>query len=402
MAGAYFGGTISYELEKAEEVLAALNLLVAQDARIVLGKARESKGRATLPFGFKECGGLSMLSDGGLRVADFKKVLEGCDLTCVPLEPSVANAQHLALAKEIEAIDEAVPFSLADVSALAAAAGAGAAHAADAAGHAGLAADPFEGFVGLDAQIGVFRDIACALSAYGNGVLESRNIVLTGEPGTGKSSVAKAFAQFAKREGVVSGPFRQVSAENLIAKYAGQTPSLVKDQWARARGGIFFLDEAYRLSSDSGGYGLEAIHALNELMERDRDTLVICAGYRREMAAFLEANPGLAHRFAFYVDFPGYDEEVLASIFRGFAEAKGFKVSEGALSELPFMFASLKKGERFANARSARKLFDKSVIEQACRFGGGWEISAEALRAAFARESASLASEKSSPVGFCS
>ena len=388
MATDYFGGTISFSVDRYEQVLSALNLLVSRDAKIVVGMSSEKGGVATLPFGIKDERGLALpFMNGSAAVDELKEVFEGCDLKCVPLKPSVANAKHLELAKELEGVGEMLPFSMADITprVVAQAGFEGAALAVDAMGKEGSAAeDPFASFVGLDGQIRVFREMAATVKAYGRASLESLNVVLTGDPGTGKSSVAQAFARYAKQEGLVNGPFRQVSAENLIAKYAGQTPSLVKDQWLRAKGGIFLLDEAYRLSQDSGGFGREALNTLNELMERDRDTLVICAGYRKEMDGFMEANPGLAHRFAFYVDFPNYDDEVLERIFLGFARKKGFEVGATVRETLPEAFRRLRADVHFANGRSVRKLFDKCVIKQACYCGGGRTLCYEALELALA------------------
>ena len=195
----------------------------------------------------------------------------------------------------------------------------------------------------------------------------------------------------------MTGPFRQMSAENLIAKYAGQTPSLVRDQWNKTRGGVFLLDEAYRLSQDTGGYGREAINTLNELMERDRDTLVICAGYRKEMDAFMEENPGLTHRFSFYVDFPRYDEQTLSLIFEEMAQKKGFAVEDAVHRELPGTFRRLQNDPHFANGRSARKLLDKCIIKQACYCNGGRTLTEEAFRLAQAED---CPAARSNPIGF--
>ena len=396
MAADYFGGTISFATDRYGQVLSALNLLVSRDAKIIVGTSSEKGGIATLPFGLKnsKVGMLSLLGDGeGASLDELKQVFEGCDVKFQPLKPSVANVKHLELACELESREGAEPFCLADI---APSRTAGTARGAKAQGEG----DPFAGFIGLDGQIRTFREIAATVKAYGRHSLECLNVVLTGDPGTGKSSLAQAFARFAKTEGLVGGPFHQASAENLIAKYAGQTPSLVREQWARARGGIFLLDEAYRLSQDTGGYGREALSTLNELMERDRDTLVICAGYRKEMTQFMDANPGLAHRFAFYVDFPSYDDEALREIFLRFAVSKGFEVEAAASEALPEAFRLLRRDEHFANGRSARKLFDKCVIKQACYCGGGWTIRAEALEAALAEELAGSTETATRPIGF--
>lgn len=380
----YFGGTISFEETRAQEVVSALNLLVSRKAKLVVGRSTVEGGIATLPFGLKETSSSGLISaiEEGVTVDDLKRVLNGCDIKCYPLKPSVSNSKHLELAKELEALVEAEPFSIADIAAP------HAEHRNDAHSpkHADFAEepDPFSGLIGLNDQIRTFRELATTVQEYGREALESLNVILTGDPGVGKSSVAQAFARYAQSEGLVTGPFRQISAESLIARYAGQTPSLVKAQWTRARGGIFLLDEAYRLSQDTGGYGREALNTLNELMERDRDTLVICAGYRKEMAEFLNQNPGLAQRFAFHIDFPSYDDYALEQIFLNFATAKGFDFTEKAADMLPEAMSLIKRDPHFANGRSVRNLFDKCVIKQACYCNGGKTISKKALSLALA------------------
>ena len=385
----YFGGTIAFKPECSEQVLSALNLVIARNAKLVVGRSNLEDGMAVLPFGLKEesGSGLRLLEDAGLSINEFKDMMDGCDLKCFALKPSVSNSGHLKLVNELESLQNAMPLSMADISPKKNGGSSG----------TGSKDDPFSGFVGLDEQIRVFRDLADTVREYGRDALEGLNVVLTGDPGTGKSSVAQAFASYARKEGLVAGPFRQVSAENLIAKYAGQTPSLVRDQWNKARGGVFLLDEAYRLSQDTGGYGREAINTLNELMERDRDTLVICAGYRKEMEAFMEENPGLTHRFSFYVDFPRYDEQTLSLIFEELAQKKGFTIEESIRHELPSAFRRLQDDPHFANGRSARKLLDKCIIKQACYGGGGRTISDEAFHLALAED---CPVTRSKPIGF--
>lgn len=387
--GGYFGGTISFDEARMDEVLSALNLLVSRDAKIIAGHATVRGGQATLPFGLKDSGAAASLAGllgSGTSVDELKGVFEGCEIKCHPLKPSVANRKHLELAKELESLTDVLPFSMADIApkpALAAGPGKTGEGERNAAAQ-DAKADPFAGLIGLDDQVRSFRELATAVATYGRSALESMNVVLTGDPGVGKSSVAQAFAAYAKREGLVAGPFHQVSAENLIARYAGQTPSLVREQWSRARGGIFLLDEAYRLSQDSGGYGREALNTLNEFMERDRDTLVICAGYRKEMADFMDHNPGLAQRFAFHIDFPSYDDETLGQIFAGFARRKGFELDRELVEALPQAMRALKRDPHFANGRSARNLFDRCIIKQACYCGGGMTVGKEALDLALA------------------
>lgn len=389
----YFGGTISFDEKHMNEVVSALNLLVSRNAKIIVGRTNVKGGKATLPFGLKiGSSGLFAIDEGNVSVNDLKLVFEGCEVVCQPLKPSTANRKHLELAKELEALTDVMPFSLADIAAIPDTA----ADQAD----ASRKADPFAGLIGLDAQVLTFRELATTVSEYGRGALESLNVILTGDPGVGKSSVAQAFATFAKQNGLVSGPFHQASAENLIARYAGQTPSLVKEQWNRARGGIFLLDEAYRLSQDTSGYGREALNTLNELMERDRDTLVICAGYRKEMAEFVDQNPGLAQRFAFRIDFPSYDDDTLIEIFQGFARNKGFDVADEARELLPEAMRTLKRDAHFANGRSVRNLFDRCVIKQACYCGGGKTVTKQALDLAIEGFAGGSPAANNKPIGF--
>lgn len=401
----YFGGTISFEESRMEEVVRALNLLGRRKAKIIVGHSTVKSGMATLPFGLKEqSSGLLSLEGEGISVDELRTIFEGCDLKCYPLKPSVSNGKHLELAQELEDLNEMPSFSLADIapkhgtpdSASPCALSPSTANNSNCKGHAGAGeedTDPFAGLIGLDEQVGIFKSIATAVKEYGRDSLASLNMVLTGEPGVGKSSAAQAFARYAKREGLVKGSLRQMSAENLIARYAGQTPSLVKEQWQRARGGIFLLDEAYRLSQDSGGYGQEALNTLNELMERDKETLVICAGYRKEMANFLDRNPGLTQRFAFHVDFPSYSDETLAKIFVELARTRSFAIEAAAEQALPEAVRTLKREPHFANGRSMRNLVDRCIIKQACCCKGGRTITEQALRLALAesRESSPAA-----------
>ena len=389
MAEKFYSGYIGVDEGEMQQVIGVMNLFMSsRGLKVAVKAALVEDGRARIPFGVKVPADHIPAFDADgkpavpLAMRELERALSGCEVKYSALRPCAENARHLAIAREVEMCDVGQRLELADVKPARAAEG-----------------DPFAGFIGLEAQAGVFREIAHAISAYGRSSIENLNVVLMGDPGTGKTATARAFAAYARQIGAADGPFRQVSAENLIAGYVGQTAPRVRGQWEKARGGVLFIDEAYRLSESAGGYGQEAIDTLNELMERDRETIVVCAGYRMKMAGFIGANPGLAHRFGFSIDFPGYDDAQLTEIYLLFARDKDFSVAPQAAAELPATFARLRKDPHFAHARSARSLFDKSVIKQAAQPGTAREITLPALREALDAE---LTIEQTfrKPVGF--
>ncbi|MFD0853216.1 AAA family ATPase, partial [Actinomadura adrarensis] len=161
----------------------------------------------------------------------------------------------------------------------------------------------------------------------------TRHMVFTGNPGTGKTMVARLLGRIYKKLGVLSsGHVVEASRAHLVGEYIGQTAPRTRRLVERAIGGVLFIDEAYTLtqSPHKSDYGHEAIAELVKLMEDHRDDLVvIVAGYQREMAEFLAANPGLDSRFPKQLHFPDYTDDELVTIFERLAEADGFRLEPG-------------------------------------------------------------------------
>ncbi len=160
----------------------------------------------------------------------------------------------------------------------------------------------------------------------------SLHIVFTGNPGTGKTTIARIIGRLYGSIGLVSkGHLVEVSRADLVAGYVGQTALKVQAAVERAVGGVLFIDEAYSLSMEGAGeFGAEAIAELVKLMEDHRDDLaVIVAGYPEEMKRFIDSNPGLRSRFTHYIDFPDYTPAELVEVFQGFAAAAKVALGRG-------------------------------------------------------------------------
>lgn len=199
----------------------------------------------------------------------------------------------------------------------------------------------------------------------------SRHMIFTGQPGTAKTTVARLTAAIYAHLGLLTtGHLVEVTRTDLIGQYVGQTAPLVTDAISRALGGVLFIDEAYSLTaSDSPrDYGQEAIATLIKLMEdHRRDLVVIAAGYDNHMRQFLDANPGLASRFAKTIDFPGYTDDELAEIFALMATTAGFSLADGVLPRLGELLAATPRGPGFGNSRHVRNLLDQAIAAQALR-----------------------------------
>ncbi|MFI0410131.1 AAA family ATPase [Actinomadura sp. 3N508] len=199
----------------------------------------------------------------------------------------------------------------------------------------------------------------------------TRHMVFTGNPGTGKTMVARLLGRIYKRLGVLSsGHLIEASRAHLVGEYIGQTAPRTRRLVERALGGVLFIDEAYTLTQSplKGDYGHEAIAELVKLMEDHRDDLiVIVAGYQQEMAEFLVANPGLDSRFPKQIHFPDYSDEELITVFGQLAAADGFKLAPGTDDVLLAMLRRAPRGPSFGNGRLMRNMLDVAVANQADR-----------------------------------
>ena len=195
---------------------------------------------------------------------------------------------------------------------------------------------------------------------------ETRHMLFTGNPGTGKTTVARLIGRIFKALGLLrKGGFYEVNRTNLVGQYQGQTAIKTKQGVELALDGVLFLDEAYALNnSDRDTYGIEAIDTLVPLLEKYRDRLVVIfAGYSREMQYFLSVNSGLESRIAYKIEFPDYTGEQLHQIFLKMAEKDGWIVPENVSNLLKKRFLNWYHNRRhnFANAREVRNLYEKMV-----------------------------------------
>ena len=201
------------------------------------------------------------------------------------------------------------------------------------------------------------------------------HMAFTGNPGTGKTTVALRMAGILHRLGYVrKGHLVSVTRDDLVGQYIGHTAPKTKEVLKRAMGGVLFIDEAYYLHrpENEKDYGQEAIEILLQVMENQRDDLVvILAGYRDRMETFFASNPGFRSRIAHHIDFPDYDNAELLAITEAIAAESHYRLSESARAALADYIERRRTQPNFANARSMRNAFDRARLRQAMRLYEG-------------------------------
>ncbi|MCH2154953.1 MAG: AAA family ATPase [Opitutales bacterium] len=213
----------------------------------------------------------------------------------------------------------------------------------------------------------------------------SLHMVFTGNPGTGKTTVARLVARIFKALGILKkGHLVEVDRTGLVGQYVGHTEQKTGEVIQSALDGILFIDEAYALQKEGAAndFGADAIDALVKALEDHRERLVvIVAGYQNEMETFIHANPGLRSRFNAYIIFEDYDVEELVQIFQLICQANHYELSDTGLEKLKVVFTGriAHKGQDFGNGRTCRNLFEQAIRSQALRLSN--KTSTEVTRA---------------------
>jgi probable Rubsico expression protein CbbX len=193
----------------------------------------------------------------------------------------------------------------------------------------------------------------------------------TGHPGTGKTTVAMKMADLLHRLGYIrTNQLVTVTRDDLVGQYIGHTAPKTKEILKKAMGGVLFIDEAYYLyrPENERDYGQEAIEILLQVMENQRDDLVvILAGYTERMDRFFESNPGFRSRIAHHIDFPDYTDQELEQIAEKMLEKQNYRLSDAGREALANYVARRRLQPHFANARSIRNALDRARLRQANR-----------------------------------
>ena len=213
----------------------------------------------------------------------------------------------------------------------------------------------------------------------------SLHMSFTGQPGTGKTTVAQKMSQILHRLGYLrKGHVITVTRDDLVGQYVGHTAPKTKEMIKRAQGGVLFIDEAYYLykPGNERDYGAEAIEILLQEMESQRnDLVVIFAGYKDRMTTFYQSNPGLSSRIAHHIDFPDYSQCELMAIAQLLLEQQQYQFSEAAVEAFESYISRRRQLPFFANARSIRNALDRLRLRHANRLFSrrGQPLSREAL-----------------------
>ena len=236
-----------------------------------------------------------------------------------------------------------------------------------------------DGMVGLSAVKKEISNLAAFLNLQirrgETNTFQGKHYVFTGNPGTGKTTVARIMADVFRTLGILSrGQLIEADRAKLVAGYSGQTAIKTNQLIDTAMGGVLFIDEAYTLkSSDGDSFGAEAIDTLLKRLEDDRGKFIcIVAGYTDQMHDFIDTNPGLKSRFTQTIHFDDYTPDELTEIFLNLAKAKNFVINSETKGAVHRQFEQLylRRDKNFGNAREARRIFDEAVEKQSQRLVG--------------------------------